>query len=98
MIYILGTGLLYFLQIYYYILFGRIILSWFQGSFYGNPTLAGIYRVLYGLTEPVLAPLRRILPTVRAGMGYLDLSPLVLLLLLALLRRLIIQYLVQAGW
>lgn len=97
-IYILGTGLLYFIQIYYYILFGRIILSWFQGSFYGNPTLAGIYRVLYGLTEPVLAPLRRVLPVVRAGMGYLDLSPLVLLILLALLRRLISQYLIQAGW
>jgi YggT family protein len=92
-IYILGTGLLYFIQIYYYIIFGRIILSWFQGSFYGNPTLAGIYRLLYGLTEPVLAPLRRVLPVVQMGMGYLDLAPLVLLILLMVLRRLIIQYL-----
>ncbi len=90
--------MLYFLQIYYYILFARIILSWFQGSFYGNPTLAGIYRALYGLTEPVLAPLRRVLPVVRMGMGYLDLSPLVLLFLLWVLRQLIIQYFFQVGW
>jgi YggT family protein len=88
----IANGLLFFIQIYTYILFGRIILSWFQASFYGNPTLAGIYRILYGLTEPVLAPLRRVLPVVRMGMGYLDLSPLVLLLLLTVLRRLIYQY------
>jgi len=91
--------LLYFIQIYYYILFARIVLSWFQGSFYGNPSLTGIYRIVYGLTEPLLRPLRRILPTVRAGMGYLDLSPIVLLLLLTLLRQLIAHYLyVVIGW
>jgi len=80
------------MQVYYYILVARIILSWFQVSFYGNPSLAGIYRILYGLTEPVLAPLRKVLPTVRMGMGYLDLSPIVLLVLLALLRQLVAQY------
>jgi len=90
---VIKTGLLYFLQIYYYILLARIIFSWFQASFYRNPTLSGIYRILYGLTEPILAPLRRALPAVRMGMGYLDLSPLVLLLLLALLRGLLIQHL-----
>lgn len=89
---IIKTGLLYFLQIYYYILFARIILSWFQASFYRNPTMSAIYRILYGLTEPVLSPLRRVLPAVRVGMGYLDLSPLVLLFLLVMLRGLIIQY------
>ncbi|MEW5785898.1 MAG: YggT family protein [Bacillota bacterium] len=90
---------MYFIQIYYYILIARIILSWFQASFYGNPTLVGIYRVVYGLTEPILAPLRRVLPTVRVGMGYLDLSPLVLLLLLSLARQLIYQYFfIRSGW
>ncbi len=89
---IIKSGLLYFLQIYYFILFARIILSWFQASFYRNPTMSGIYRILYGLTEPLLAPLRRVLPAVRMGMGYLDLSPLVLLLVLIILRGLIIQY------
>ena len=93
----MGTGLIYFLQIYSYILLGRIILSWFQASFYDNPTMTNIYRVLYGLTEPLLAPLRRVIPAVRMGMGYLDLSPLVLLFLLNLARNIVAQYFFRVG-
>ena len=78
-------------------MFARIILSWFQASFYGNPTFTGIYRIVYGLTEPVLAPLRRVIPTIRVGMGYLDLSPLALLFLLRILQGLISQYF-RRGW
>ncbi len=89
---ILRNGLAIFFQIYYYILLGRIIMSWLQGSFYGNPTFEGINRVLYALTEPLLAPLRRMVPPVRMGMGYMDLAPLILLFLLFILRSLIFQY------
>ncbi len=72
-------------------------MSWFQASFYRNPTMNNIYRVLYGLTEPLLAPLRRVIPPVRMGMGYLDLSPLLLLFLLNLLRNLVAQYFFRFG-
>jgi YggT family protein len=89
---ILRNGLALFFEIYYYILLGRIILNWFQASFHGNPTLQGIYRVLFALTEPLLAPLRRMIPPVRMGMGYLDLSPLILLFLLYFLRILIFRH------
>lgn len=82
-----------FFQIYYYILLGRIILSFFQAAFYGNPALEQIYRLLYGLTEPLLAPLRRLIPPVRFGAGYLDLSPIVLLILLRVVQGLVFQYL-----
>jgi YggT family protein len=41
--------------------------------------------ILYRLTEPALAPIRRALPP----MGGLDLSPMVLLLALQLLKRLL---------
>lgn len=66
------------LQWYVLLLFARIVLSWFpipDGGF-----LASVVRVLYAVTEPVLAPLRAILPPVRIGGMALDLSPLVLLL------------------
>ncbi|MCK9309198.1 MAG: YggT family protein [Candidatus Cloacimonetes bacterium] len=46
----------------------------------GNP----IYHFLYELTEPVLAPIRRIMPS----MG-LDLSPIIAYMVLNLLARLI---------
>lgn len=84
---------MYFLQIYYFVIFGRIILSWFMMGPSGNRTLIRIYRVLYGLTEPILAPLRRIIPTVKFGMGYLDLSPLVLLILVMLAQQVVERYL-----
>ena len=54
----------------------RIILSWFPlqpGGF-----VARIADVLVTITEPVLGPLRRILPRT----GFIDLSPIVALLLL----------------
>jgi YggT family protein len=41
-------------------------------------------RFIYKITEPVLEPIRRILPT--GGIG-LDLSPLIVFLLLHLLQR-----------
>lgn len=89
-----AEGLLFFVQIYYIIVFARIILSWFMMGAGGNDALSSIYQVVYGLTEPLLAPLRKVLPMIRIGMGYLDLSPLVLLILLSLLRRLIYQYVI----
>ena len=58
----------------------------------GNQTMQSIYRVVYGLTEPLLAPIRKLLPMVRMGMGYLDLSPIVLLILLRILQQVIYRY------
>ncbi len=71
------------LTLYTVVLFGRIILSWFplqRGS-----ALATVHDVAVTLTEPVLGPLRRALP--RAGM--FDLSPLVVVLGIQVLRSLI---------
>ena len=48
------------------------LLSWFPAS--PGSTLASINSVLYRLTEPVLGPVRRLLPPVRAGGFGIDLS------------------------
>jgi YggT family protein len=63
------------LLLYLIILFGRIILSWFPMSPEGP--MAGLSRILYALTEPVLAPLRAVLPPVQMGGMGLDLSPMI---------------------
>ncbi len=78
-----------FIQIYLYVILGRIILSWFQGWFYRYPFLQQIFRFCFVLTEPLMAPLRRIVPPVRLGMGYMDLSPLILWILLLVVRELV---------
>jgi YggT family protein len=55
-------------QIYVLILFARAILSWFPASV--DSPLNGVRRVVFILTEPVLAPFRRLIPPV----GMIDIS------------------------
>ena len=66
-------------------LIGRVISSWIAIG----PTspLYSIVAILYQITEPILAPLRRVLPS----FGMLDLSPMVALLLLAFIRNILIS-------
>lgn len=58
----------------------RVILSWFSP----NPTNR-LAVILYKVTEPVLAPLRRIIPRV----GMLDFTPLAAIILLQLIASLL---------
>lgn len=79
------------ISLYIWILIASAIMSWliaFKVVNTYNRVVASIAEVLYRLTEPVLAPIRRVLPT----MGGLDLSPIVLILLLYFLRDLVIEY------
>jgi len=62
---------------YILILFGRMIISWLPPTGGGPVTLA---RLLYDLTEPVLAPVRRIIPPV--GMFDLSFTVVVIVLLI----------------
>jgi YggT family protein len=66
--------------IYLMALFARIILSWFPLS--PNGVMASVFSFLYTITEPVLGPIRRMLPPVGVGGMGLDLSPLIVILLL----------------
>jgi YggT family protein len=65
---------------YMIVLAGRAIMSWFPIR-PGTPG-ASIYGVLHDLTEPVLAPMRRIIPPA----GMFDLSFLILFVLLSIVR------------
>lgn len=60
------------------VLFLRVILSWFPMQNGGG---ANFYRILLDITEPILAPLRRVIPPI----GMLDLSVTVLLFFLFIL-------------
>ena len=68
------------LDLYSLVLFAAVILSWINLS-PDNQFL----RLVQRLTEPVLAPLRRVLPSA----GGFDFSPVVALLLVRLLQRLL---------
>ena len=62
------------LDLYLIALFARIILSWFPLQ-PGGP-MAQVFSFLYQITEPVLGPVRRIIPPI--GMG-LDISPIIVI-------------------
>jgi len=77
------------LQLYIIVIFVRVILSWFPIA--PDSVLAGIYRFVYAVTEPVLGPIRRVMPGVGFGGMGLDLSPIIVLLLLQLILIPIVQ-------
>lgn len=62
----------------------RVLLSWVRV----DPNASWV-RVLYQITEPILGPIRRALPS----MGGLDLSPLVAFLLIEAARALLLRIL-----
>ncbi len=68
-----------FIRVYLIVLFARAILSWFPVS---GGVLAQVQRVLFDLTEPVLAPVRRVIPPA----GMFDLSFMVVFLVLLLIQ------------
>ena len=75
----------------YLSILGRIILTLVL-SFMTNdppPLLVNITQVFVQVTEPILAPIRRVLPT----FGMIDFSPLVAILLLNVVQRIIVYVL-----
>ena len=63
------------IQAYIIILFARIIMSWFPIA--PGSGMATVYGFLYSITEPVLGPIRRLIPPIGMGGMGLDLSPMI---------------------
>ena len=78
----LGT----FINILFYVLWaailGRVIISLINLS-PNNPIVV----LLYGITEPILSPIRRVLPS----MGMIDLSPMVALIVMMIIQRILLR-------
>ena len=73
------------LNLYLLCIFGRIILSWFPIR-EGTP-MATAVGFLYSITEPVLGPIRNVLPSI----GMFDLSPMVVIFAVRLVLIPVIQ-------
>lgn len=81
------VGVLHFIiMVYYYAIIASIIMSFvmmFSGSMNPHPLL----RLIWQLTEPVMAPVRKIIP----AMGGLDFSPIFIFIGIGLIRNIIYQ-------
>jgi YggT family protein len=60
----------------------RVIISWIPGIGVNHPAV----RVVHQLTSPILDPIRRLMPAA----GGLDLSPMIAIVLLYLVRNLLV--------
>jgi YggT family protein len=69
------------IDVYLVILFARAITSWFPPTHSGSP-MAFVSGILRDLTEPLLAPLRRVIPAA----GPFDLSFTVLFFILIIVQ------------
>ncbi|HWO86086.1 MAG TPA: YggT family protein [Stellaceae bacterium] len=81
------------ITIYVWLLIAQAVLSWLVA--FGivnryNRVVATIGDFLWRITEPLLRPIRRVLP----DLGGIDISPVILILLLWFLRNLMFEYLV----
>ncbi len=84
----------YFLSSFFDLLFNalilafiaRAILSWLPIDRYGNPLVHWLDQV----TEPILAPLRRVIPPLG---GMMDITPIIAIILLQIIQAIVRQIL-----
>jgi YggT family protein len=79
------------LQIYVWLLIAAAILSWliaFNVVNTRNQLVNTVGEFLYRITEPVLKPIRNILP----NLGGIDISPVILILIIFFVQSVIVRY------
>lgn len=82
----------YLLELYWWVVIASVIMSWLIA--FGvvnayNPMVRSIWQALNAVTEPLMRPIRNMLP----NMGAIDISPIVLLIALTGVKDFFIPYL-----
>ena len=83
------------LNIYTWLLIASAVLSWlvaFNVVNTRNDVVRTVWGFLYRVTEPVLRPIRNMLP----NLGGIDVSPIIVLLIIFFIQRVIALYLYPA--
>jgi YggT family protein len=85
----------YLLTLYVYILIAAAVLSWLIAFNVVNPRnqfVAMLAEFLYRITEPVLRPIRNLLP----NLGGIDISPVIVILIIIFIQTVILPSLIRA--
>jgi YggT family protein len=82
---VLYTIIYYVLLVFEIAILARVLLSWFPNLDRNSPVI----QLVYQITEPVLKPIRNLLPNT----GGFDFSPLVVLLLISVLMQVLARIL-----
>ena len=73
-----------------FLIFVEVVMSWlvaFNVMNLRNPTMAQLYQVVNRITQPILDPIRRVVPSI----GGLDFSPIIALLGLGWINNYIVR-------
>ena len=85
----------YVITLYTYVIIANVIMSWLMA--FGvinphNPMVRSIWQGINALTEPLLQPIRKLLP----NMGGLDISPIILLLACTFVQAVVLPNIAKA--
>ncbi len=89
---IVGRLIYVLLNLYMFVLFGRVILEWVRffmlqrGQSGSSTAMVRLYGILYDLTEPVLRPIRQRVPPLQIGVIPLDLSIIIVFFAIIILQ------------
>jgi YggT family protein len=75
------------LTIYIWLIIGRAVISWVNPDPY-NPIVTFLYRA----TEPVMAPIRRLIPMRDMG---IDISPIIVIMIIYFLQMFLVKTMIQ---
>ncbi len=79
-------------QLYEFLILIRVLLTWINTDPYNPVIRHPVVQILHRVTEPVLQPLRRVIPPIG---GTVDISPVIALILLEILRRVLVSFLIN---
>lgn len=79
-------------QVYEFLILIRVLLTWINTDPYNPVIQHPVVQILHRITEPVLQPLRRVIPPIG---GAVDISPVIALILLEILRRVLVSFLIR---
>ena len=85
----------YLITLYTYIVIAVVIVSWLMA--FGvinayNPMVRSIWQALNAVTEPLLAPIRNIMP----NLGGIDISPVVVILIIMFIQSVVLPNIARA--
>jgi YggT family protein len=81
--------------IYQFLIFIRVMLTWVNTDPYRPTVDHPLIQLLRRVTDPVLVPLRRLIPPIG---GTIDITPIVVLILLEILRRILSGFLLGLAY
>ncbi len=79
-------------QIFYFLIIVRVIVSWVRPNVRDKRIIKAL-RLLYDVTEPVLAPVRNVIYQFSSSQMRIDFSPFIVIILLPFVERIILSIL-----